>query len=122
MEEDDSQQFFGIMKKSQNVLICCQAFQYVGYMRYNAIQKLHRVLKSQTGVVYFPLTDVSNLLGCDNVETAANVCVEFGLTVQVQEGTGTQCVLFKRENRPVQPDTIKKGLTKFWLTKSVAQK
>ena len=68
--KDDYQQFFGIMKNSQNVLICCQAFRYVGYMRYNAIQKLHRVLKSPKGVVYFPLTDVSNLLGCDNVETA----------------------------------------------------
>ena len=44
-KRDDSQQFFGIMKNSQNVLICCQAFRYVGYMRYNAIQKLHRVLK-----------------------------------------------------------------------------
>ena len=86
-------------------------------MRYNAIQKLHRVLKSSKGVVYFPLTDVSNLLGCDNMQTAANVCVEFGLTVQVQEGTAIECVLFKRENRPVQPDTIKKRLNEVLVDK-----
>ena len=51
------------------------------------------------------------------MQTAANVCVEFGLTVQVQEGTAIECVLFKRENRPVQPDTIKKRLNEVLVDK-----
>ena len=65
-------------------------------MRCSAIQKLHRVLKSDRCSL-FSFADVSNLLECDNVETAANVCVEFGLTVQVQEGTGTNVFCLKEK-------------------------
>ena len=106
-KRNDYQRFFSILKASIHVLVCCQAFQYVGYMRYTALQTIHRVNKGPKQGLYFPLHDLVGLLGFDNVQVAEEVCIEFGLTV-AKTNAGAPCVILKKDNRPVQPDAIKK--------------
>ena len=72
-KRNDYQRFFSILKASIHVLVCCQAFEYVGYMRYTALQTIHRVNKGPKQGLYFPLHDLVGLLGFDKPFSAASV-------------------------------------------------
>ena len=97
--------YFQIIKKSKNVLFCCQAYQNVPEMRFHGLSVIMQTNKSARNE--FPVSDIVGPLGFDNEGQAVEVCKEYGLKIKKSQ-TGELQLDTANRSKPIFPEEMSK--------------